>query len=163
MGGYGVLFEVKEYHLAMARDWLVAAGVAETPKNIEFAERAAVHAQQALREGPANGYAWTFLAWAEHLAGHDDKAKAALAMSWRWTPNSSNIALTRAVLASRWWPELEPPDRERVLADMLAAYADDKLAVRAAMAADERLDAIWRLARAYKARIKAATRESAGG
>ena len=158
---FGTLFEAKEYHLSIARDWLAAAGVAEPPTDAEYSERAAEHARKALMEGPANGYAWTFLAWAEYLAGHEDKAQTALAMSWRWTPNSSNIALSRAILASRWWPILVPADRERVLIDLIAAYARDKKSVRAAIDADKRLKTIWRLARDYRSRVRAIVEDAA--
>ena len=161
-GKFSSLFELMEYHLAMARDWLSEAFIARAPSNKQFALRASSHARQALAEGPTNPYAWLYLAWAEKLAGRDEDARAALSASWRWAPYSRNIALSRAQLATQWWPDLEPADRERVLNDVLVAYAVEKKQVRAAIAANPRFHAIWRLARAYRQRLRKAAAESAG-
>jgi hypothetical protein len=153
-GSFGALFELKEYHLAMARDWLSAASAMEPPRKKPFATRAANHARRALTEGPANGYAWLFLAWAEKLNGREESARTALATSWLWAPYSRNIALSRAKLASQWWPDLEPVDRQQVLIDLVVAYDVEKEQVRDAIATDQRLRAIWRLARAYRQKLR---------
>ena len=114
-GALRALYEVKEYRLAMAQSWLAAANDAAPGERVVISETAAEHARAALAEGPANGYAWLVLAWAEYIAGHEARARDALAASWRWTPYSRNLSLSRALLESRWWPELASSERERLL------------------------------------------------
>lgn len=162
-GKFGTRFELKEYHLAMARDWLAVAAAKDLPGEIKpTAMRAAEHARRALAEGPANGYAWIYLAWAEKLAGREEEARAALSASWRWAPYSRNIAFSRMQLASEWWPILAPMEREKVLIDVLVAYGVEKERVRAEIKSNPRIRAIWRLARAYRQKLREAKAEAAG-
>ncbi len=145
-GALRALYEVKEYRLAMAQSWLTAANDAAPGERVALAEAAAEHARTALAEGPANGYAWLMLAWAEYLNGHEASAHAALAASWLWTPYSQNLSLSRALLESRWWPELTSNERERLLDELLRSNRGHGTAFAEERARDARLAALWRLA-----------------
>ncbi len=145
-GALRALYEVKEYRLAMAQAWLTAANDAAPEERLALAEAAAEHARTALAEGPANGYAWLMLAWAEYIDGHEAGARAALAASWRWTPYSRNLSLSRALLESRRWPELTSSERERLLEELLRANRGHRAAFAQERARDARLAALWRLA-----------------
>lgn len=159
-GALHALYEVKEYRLAMAQSWLTAANDAAPGERVALAGTAAEHARAALAEGPANGYAWLVLAWAEYIAGHEAHARAALAASWRWTPYSRNLSLSRALLESRWWPELASGERERLLDELLRANRGQRAAFAEERAGDARLAALWRLALARDRERRAA--EQAG-
>ncbi len=144
-GALRALYEVKEYRLAMARSWLAAANDAAPGERVALAETAAEHARAALAEGPANGYAWLVLAWAEYIDGQEARARDALAASWRWTPYSRNLSLSRALLESGWWPELTSSERERLLDELLRANRGHRAAFAEERARDTRLAALWRL------------------
>ncbi len=144
-GTLRALYEVKEYRLAMAQSWLTAANDAEPDERAALAEIAAEHARTALAEGPANGYSWLVLAWAEYIDGHEAGARDALAASWRWTPYSQNLSLSRALLESRWWPELTSSERERLLDELLRANRGHGTTFAEERARDARLAALWRL------------------
>lgn len=139
------LFEVKEYRLAMAQEWLESAQAATGAERIGRAEVAAQHARASLRSGPANGYAWLTLAWAEFFADRRVEAWEALRASWEWSPYAGNLFLARAILASQWWPELNDATRNRVMEELWVARLVQPEALERERARNERLDAIWRL------------------
>jgi len=133
-----MVLDRKELHLANA--WHAIDRGAE-PK------RAVFHARAALAEGPASGYGWLALAWAEHLSGHTDAALDALARSWRWAPHSRNLALRRVVLGAAHWPRLTPEGRARLVAEMRLARQADMGLFHRLIAEDRGAAAIWRIAR----------------
>jgi hypothetical protein len=145
-GALRALYEIKEYRLAMAQSWLTAANDAEPGERAALAQTAAEHARTALAEGPANGYAWLMLAWAEYIDGDEAGARDALAASRRWTPYSRNLSLSRALLESRWWPELTSSERERLLDELLRAKVGQHAEFAEERAKDARLAALWGLA-----------------
>ena len=159
-GALRALYEVKEYRLAMAQNWLTAANDAAPGERVALAQTAAEHARTALAEGPASGYAWLVLAWAEYIDGHEAGARDALAASWRWTPYSQNLSLSRALLESRWWPDLTSGERERLLDELLRADRGHRAAFAEERARDARLAALWRLALARESTRR--TLEQAG-
>lgn len=141
-------FERKEYHLSLAWAEMEALQGIEDPDTVaKGAARLIGHARAALSEGPASGYAWLALAWGEHLAGRDGLAREALQASWRWAPDSRNLAYPRTVLASRWWPELGPESRGKILGEMHRAMVTGGKSFEDYVAATPRYAAIWRMAR----------------
>lgn len=141
-------FERKEYHLSLAwAEMELVQGLDDPDAVAQGAERLIAHARAALAEGPASGYAWLALAWGEHLAGRDGSAREALQASWRWAPDSRNLAYPRTVLASRWWPELGPESRGRILGEMHRAMVMGGQSFEDYVATAPRYAAIWRMAR----------------
>ena len=159
-GALRALYEIKEYRLAMTQAWLTAANDAAPEERAALAGTAGEHARTALAEGPASGYGWLMLAWTEYLTGHDDRARDALAASWRWTPHSRSLSLSRALLESRWWPELSSGERERLLDELLRASRGHRAAFAVERARDARIAALWRLASARERTRRALERAS---
>jgi hypothetical protein len=145
-GTLRALYEVKEYRLAMAQLWLAAANDAAPGERSAFSETAAKHARAALAQGPANGYSWLVLAWANYVSEDEAGARDALAASRRWTPYSLNLSLSRALLESRWWPDLTSGEREQLLDDLVRANRGHRAAFAEERGRDARLAALWSLA-----------------
>ncbi len=152
-------FDRKNFHVAQGWSQLTALQDADEETRKSGAEALVAHARTALEHGPASGYAWLVLAWGEHMAGRDGTAKEALQASWRWAPESRNLSWARVLLASRWWPELGPESRGRILNEMHRARAQAPEAFRAQLEADPRFAAIARLAKSSNA----ARRSAVGG
>lgn len=159
-GSLRALYEVKEYRLAMAQAWLAAANEATPGARAAFSVTAAQHARAALAEGPANGYSWLVLAWTDYNSGDEAGARDALAASRRWTPYSRNLSLSRALLESRWWPDLTSSQRERLLDDLLRANIGHRAAFAEARGRDARLATLWGLALTRERARRALARSS---
>jgi len=133
-------------HLAHAWDAVLTARGAPAPADPSLTAAARRHALAALAQRPASGYAWTALAWAEHLAGRPDAALAALRASWRVTPHLRAIAPARVELGKAYWPMLDAAARAHLLDEINLARQADATRFRDASAGDARLAALWRLA-----------------
>jgi len=140
--------ERKELHLANAWHAIDRASEPGGATSAGSTKLALLHARAALGEGPASGFAWLALAWAERLSGRDGPAIEALDRSWRWAPQSRTLSLRRVLLASFYWPELDPPARTRLLAEMRFANQSHPAPFQRLLGADPRTAALWRIARA---------------
>ncbi len=140
-----IVLERKELHLANAWHLIDRASAAGSGGGL--AKIARLHAHAALGEGPASGFAWLALGWAERLSGRHGPAREALRRSWRWAPQSRTLSLRRIVLAGSYWPDLDPADRNRLVAEMRFANQSHRARFRALLDADTRTRALWRIAR----------------
>ncbi|MEM6664212.1 MAG: hypothetical protein AAF666_18780 [Pseudomonadota bacterium] len=138
-------------HSALNAAWAKIDAARTTPlPDQDAARQARDMALIALRESPANGYAWTALAWSELLSGQPRKSTEALRTSWKWTPASRNLALRRVLLAQQLWPRLDRDLRARTVGDLRYARQADPDLFHALLRDDRRLAALWRIARAQR-------------
>lgn len=72
----------------------------------------------ALGRSPADHFAWYHLAMAEALAEKGANAAGALANAYHYGPYHPPIHRARVRLGLALWADLEPPTRERVVADL---------------------------------------------
>ena len=134
-------WEAKEYHLAQVWAGITAA---RTPAQLDAV---LIHAKEALRRGPANGYAWLALAWAHEIAEQHDVATDALLQSWHHAPHLRNLARARVFLALPRWPQLSMHHRQLLLEDVNLLRQADAQAFIALRAGHPRLNTLWSLAR----------------
>ena len=139
-------FDPKNFHVTQSWVWLASLQNADEATQKAGAEALVGHARRALEAGPASGYAWLALAWGEHMAGRDGSATEALQASWRWAPESRNLAWPRVLLGSRYWLELGPDSRGLILKEMYRARATHPDEFRDELALNPRFAAMLRLA-----------------
>lgn len=139
---------LKTYHLSLAREWLeLAADSENNAVQVDAANRAYQHARASMEMAPANGYAWAAMAWADLLAGRQDRAQNALTQARYWAPHSAPLALDRALIAQAWWPELDSTQRNLVLDDVWIASRGYGHRFRDAITNNPRLETLLILAR----------------
>lgn len=142
--------ERKEVHLANVWSALEEASNAGDADREVLSGFAVETARAALREGPANGYAWLALAWAEEISGRTGPAREALLTSWLWAPHSRSLAVPRVALGSRHWNELPDDARSRLLAEMRLARQANPAWFNEFVDDNNRIRTLWRLAIAQK-------------
>jgi len=136
---------------------------AETPRRMfDEKEYALAHAWSAVRQGdpravywarrgiaaaPDNAYAWLALAWGLAIDGKEPDARAALDRSYRLAPRSMPLAVGRTALGQRWWPELNPNQRRRLLEEVRIARGLDAHAFNMAAVKAPRLALLYRMSR----------------
>lgn len=130
------MFDEKEYALAHAWD----AVRRDDPWAVYWAQRS-------IAAAPDNAYAWLALAWARAIVGNDADGRAALDHSYKLAPRSMPLAVSRAALAQRWWPDLNPDQRRRLLEEVRIARGLDAHAFNVAAAKAPRLALLHRMSR----------------
>ena len=82
--------------------------------------------KRGLALAPANGFAWTRLAYGETLAsGPSAAVAAALKMALLTAPFEPRLLFMRLELSFRAWPYFEPDDRDLVFRQVRFAWRDD--------------------------------------
>ena len=130
------LFDRADY--ALARSW------AATRRG--DGDEATIWAERSLNAAPANAYAALALAWGQARRGEDAAARAALEQSYRLAPRSTPLAMSRAMLAQEWWPEMDEAARRRLLDEVRVARGFDAHAFNLSAEAVPRLAALHDLA-----------------
>lgn len=102
-------------------------------KELDSPERAGLLAGAigALRKGlslePADSFAWTQLAYAEHLRqGGTAEVAAALRLAIATAPREPRLVLMHLELAFKAWPSLTPADRDLILRQTRFAWRVDR-------------------------------------
>lgn len=142
-------FDPESYHVTQGWALLASLRGADPETRREGGEALVAHARLALEAAPASGYAWLVLAWGEYLAGREGSAREALQASWRWAPESRTLSWARVLLASRWWNDLGPESRGRILGEMYRGRSQDPDGFQRQLDQDPAFAELWRRAGTY--------------
>lgn len=105
--------ELAQVHLRRARD----PAIVDDGSHDDVAAASGA-LRRALGRAPADHFAWYHLAMAEALGGEPQRAAHALAVAYTFGPYHPPIRAARVRLGIALWPELAPPARELVLAEL---------------------------------------------
>lgn len=142
-------FDPESYHVTQGWALLASLQDAAPEARKEGGEALVAHARLALEAAPASGYAWLLLAWGEYLAGREGSAREAVQASWRWAPEARNLSWARVLLASRWWNDLGPESRGRILGEMYRARGQDPEGFQRQLDQNPDFAELWSRARSY--------------